>query len=205
MKFEFDIRKCSDVGLVVKYGNSNNVVFFFDENEDAASYSLELYRLDFDMGNNGFLREVCEIQKKEGTFCKNGSYEKYINESLSVPNQPYFQGDELISQHKWNELDTSPYNRRGSQIERCELIKYSFEKVKPITSISIDRGTFYTSIDFLPEGEYICVLNIEDRMGEIFKKSVPYYFKVMPVVDISKQLSSIQSSARANGRNVVTL
>jgi hypothetical protein len=205
MKFEFDIRKCSDVGLVVKDGNSNNVVFFFDENEDAASYSLELYRLDFDMGNNGFLREVCEIlTSKEGELYKNGNYEKYINESLSVPNQPYFQGDELISQHKWNEMDTSPYSRRGSQIERCELIKYPFDEVKPICSISIDRNTFFASVDFLPEGEYICILNVEDRNGEIIKRSVPYYFKIKANADISKQLAGIQSSVRSSGRHVVT-
>ena len=201
MKFEFDIRKCSDVGLVVKYGNSNNVVFFFDENEDAASYSLELYRLDFDMGNNGFLREVCEIlTSKEGTFYKNGNYEKYINESLSVPNQPYFQGEELISQRKWNEMDL----RRGSRIERCELIKYPFDEVKPICSISIDRNTFFTSVDFIPEGQYICVLKVEDRSGDTIAQSVPYYF-IVSELNLSKQLTGIRSSVNACRPHSVTL
>ena len=205
MKFDFDIKKCSDVGLIVKYGNSNNVVFFFDENEDAASYSLELYRLDFDMGNNGFLREVCEIQKQESSYQKrNGVIEKYTDEALVSPKQPYFDGKQLVSQRAWDEPTYDRY-RHTITITRHEIIKYSFDEIKPICSISIDRRTFFASVDFLPEGEYICILNVEDRMGEIFKKSVPYYFKVMPVVDISKQLSSIQSSVRANGRNVVTL
>ena len=203
MKFEFDIRKCSDVGLVVKYGNSNNVVFFFDENEDAASYSLELYRLDFDMGNNGFLREVCEIQKKEASYQKGYDViEKYTDESLVSPKQPYFDGKQLIAQREWNE---STYERYRPTITRHEIIKYSFDEIKPICSISIDRRTFFASVDFLPEGEYICILNVEDRNGEIIKRSVPYYFKVKANADISKQLAGIQSSVRANGRNVVTL
>ena len=132
MKFEFDIRKCSDVGLVVKYGNSNNVVFFFDENEDAASYSLELYRLDFDMGNNGFLREVCEIQKKEASYQKGYDViEKYTDESLVSPKQPYFDGKQLIAQREWNE---STYDCYRPTLTRHEIIKYSFDEIKPICS-----------------------------------------------------------------------
>ena len=202
MKFEFDIRKCSDVGLVVKYGNSNNVVFFFDENEDAASYSLELYRLDFDMGNNGFLREVCEIQKQESSYQKGyGVIEKYTDEALVSPKQPYFDGKQLVSQREWEE---PTYDRYRPTIKRHEIIKFSFDEIKPICSISIDRSTFYASVDFLPEGEYICILNIEDRNGEIIKRSVPYYFKVKANADISKQLAGIQSSVRSSGRHVVT-
>ena len=201
MKFDFDIKKCSDVGLIVKYGNSNSIVFFFDENEDAASYSLELYRLDFDMGNNGFLREVCEIlTRNEGSFYKNGNRETYVNESLALPDQPYFQGDELISQHKWNELDTS-YRRK---VERCELIKYSFEKVKPICSISIDRNTFFTSVDFILEGQYICVLKVEDRSGNTIAQSVPYYF-IVSESNLSKQLEGIRSGVNACRPHSVTL
>ena len=202
MKFEFDIRKCGDVGLVVKYGNSNNVVFFFDENEDAASYSLELYRLDFDMGNNGFLREVCEIQKQESSYQKGyGVIEKYTDEALVSPKQPYFDGKQLVSQREWEE---PTYDRYRPTIKRHEIIKFSFDEIKPICSISIDRSTFYASVDFLPEGEYICILNIEDRNGEIIKRSVPYYFKVKANADISKQLAGIQSSVRSSGRHVVT-
>jgi hypothetical protein len=202
MKFEFDIRKCSDVGLVVKYGNSNNVVFFFDENEDAASYSLELYRLDFDMGNNGFLREVCEIQKQELSYQKGyGVVEKYTDEALVSPKQPYFDGKQLVSQREWDERT---YDRYRPTIKRHEIIKCSFDEIKPICSISIDRRTFFASVDFLPEGEYICILNVEDRNGEIIKRSMPYYFKVKANADISKQLAGIQSSVRSSGCHVVT-
>ena len=202
MKFDFDIKKCSDVGLIVKYGNSNNVVFFFDENEDAAVYSLELYRLDFDMGNNGFLREVCEIQKQESSYQKGyGVIEKYTDEALVSPKQPYFDGKQLVSQREWEE---PTYDRYRPTIKRHEIIKFSFDEIKPICSISIDRSTFYASVDFLPEGEYICILNIEDRNGEIIKRSVPYYFKVKANADISKQLAGIQSSVRSSGRHVVT-
>ena len=201
MKFNFDIKKCSDVGLIVKYGNSNNVVFFFDENEDAAVYSLELYRLDFDMGNNGFLREVCEIQKQESSYQKGyGVIEKYTDEALVSPKQPYFDGKQLVSQREWEE---PTYDRYRPTIKRHEIIKFSFDEIKPICSISIDRSTFYASVDFLPEGEYICILNIEDRNGEIIKRSVPYYFKVKANADISKQLAGIQSSVRSSGRHVV--
>ena len=202
MKFDFDIKKCSDVGLIVKYGNSNNVVFFFDENEDAAVYSLELYRLDFDMGNNGFLREVCEIQKQESSYQKGyGVIEKYTDEALVSPKQPYFDGKQLVSQREWEE---PTYDRYRPTIKRHEIIKFSFDEIKPICSISIDRNTFYASVDFLPEGEYICIFNIEDRNGEIIKRSVPYYFKVKANADISKQLAGIQSSVRSSGRHVVT-
>ena len=202
MKFDFDIKKCSDVGLIVKYGNSNNVVFFFDENEDAAVYSLELYRLNFDMGNNGFLREVCEIQKQESSYQKGyGVIEKYTDEALVSPKQPYFDGKQLVSQREWEE---PTYDRYRPTIKRHEIIKFSFDEIKPICSISIDRSTFYASVDFLPEGEYICILNIEDRNGEIIKRSVPYYFKVKANADISKQLAGIQSSVRSSGRHVVT-
>ena len=199
MKFDFDIKKCSDVGLIVKYGNSNNVVFFFDENEDAASYSLELYRLDFDMGNNGFLREVCEIQKMNGVRRLFQGQEPYVNECLTEPENPYYSNCQLISQYVWEE-DEYPRNR----VKRVKILKYPFEKVKHICSISIDRRTFFASVDFLPEGEYICILNVEDRNGEIIKRSVPYYFKIKANADISKQLAGIQSSVRSSGRHVVT-
>lgn len=190
MKFDFDIKKCSDVGLVVKYGNSNNVVFFFDENEDAAVYSLELYRLNFDMGNNGFLKNVCEIQKQELSYKKGyGVVEKYTDEALVSPKQPYFDGKQLVSQREWDE---PTYDRYRPTIKRHEIIKYSFDEIKPICSISIDRRTFFASVDFLPEGEYICILNVEDRNGEIIKRSVPYYFKIKANADISKQLAGIK-------------
>ena len=199
MKFDFDIEKCGDVGLIVKYGNSNNVVFFFDENEDATSYSLELYRLDFDMGNNGFLREVCEIQRVTAVKYFVTSKESYVNECLTEPGNPYYRDHKLISQYVWEEEAYNP-----SRVKRVKILEYPFDQVKPICTIPIDRNTFYTSIDFLPEGRYICVLKIEDRMGEIIKRSVPYYFKVKASADISKQLAGIQSTVRTSGRHVVT-
>ena len=191
MKFDFEFKKCSDVGLIVKHGNSNNVVFFFDENEDAANYSLELYRLESDVCYSGFLREVEEIQGQEGSRLVGCDCNK----------KQFLYSREKI------EFVT---DRRGfpTQVKRYETLSYPFEKVKPICSLSIDRNTYYASVYFLPLGQYICILNIENRTGEIVKSSVPYCFKVEAKSDISQQLEdtrkSVNSQGTSNGRFTVS-
>ena len=47
MKFEFNINECKDLGLIVKRGNKDNIVVFFDAIEEASGYIIELYRADF--------------------------------------------------------------------------------------------------------------------------------------------------------------
>ena len=143
-----------------------------------------------------------QIQKQELSYQKGyGVVEKYTDEALVSPKQPYFDGKQLVSQREWDE---PTYDRYRPTIKRHEVIKCSFDEIKPICSISIDRRTFFASVDFLPEGEYVCILNVEDRNGEIIKRSVPYYFKIKANADISKQLAGIQSSVRSSGRHVVT-
>ena len=50
--------------------------------------------------------------------------------------------------------------------------------VKPLCSYILDRSTFFKSVDGLPNGFYIAVLNIEGRDGEVIKKTYPYYFEI---------------------------
>ena len=151
MKFDFDYEKCSNVGLTVKYGRNHNVVFFYDEDEDAAGYSIELYRLGFEELRNGFL-ELGETEQK------------YYGEGLvKEDRKPYFKDKNLLA-------------TRGG----IGVCRFPFEKIKPICTLSMDRHTFYASVDFLPVGQYICILKVEDRSGEIVKSSVPYYFTVSP-------------------------
>ena len=44
MKFEFIESNASNVGLVMSKGVSGNIVFFWDENEDAAEYDKQAGR-----------------------------------------------------------------------------------------------------------------------------------------------------------------
>ncbi len=44
MKFEYNKDKFAELGLIVKHGNCQNIVFFWDETEQAASYIVEIYR-----------------------------------------------------------------------------------------------------------------------------------------------------------------
>lgn len=62
MKFEFIESNSSNVGLVMSKGVSGNIVFFWDENEDAAEYVLELYRTPLSIKASTFIvpSKVCE-------------------------------------------------------------------------------------------------------------------------------------------------
>ena len=65
MKFEFIESNSSNVGRVMSKGVNGNIVFFWDENEDAAEYVLELYRCPLSIKAATFVlpSKVCE-------FCK---------------------------------------------------------------------------------------------------------------------------------------
>ena len=197
MKFEFDAKKCCDVGLEVKYGNVGNVVFFYDQIEAAAGYKLELFRLDFDMKQNGFLQLV-DIQINKGVKeLYGGKREAFEDEYVAI--LPAYMGDELIGMREWQESDY-----RNRKINRTELSRYPFSKVKPICTLDMERNVFYASVSFLPEGNYICILKAEDRMGNEIAASMPYYFKVK-ADDIGKRLDGIASGVRACAPHVVTI
>lgn len=187
MKFEFDAKKCCDVGLEVKYGNVGNVVFFYDQIEAAAGYKLELFRLDFDMKQNGFL-QFADIQINKGVKELYG--DKRVFEDEFITDAPAYEGEQLVAMREWQEQDC-----RG-KVKRTELQRYPFSKVKPICTLDMERNVFYASVSFLPEGNYICTLKAEDRTGNEIAASMPYYFKVK-ADDIGKRLDGIASVVRA--------
>ena len=197
MKFEFDAKKCCDVGLEVKYGNVGNVVFFYDQIEAAAGYKLELFRLDFDMKQNGFLC-LADIQIKKGVKRRYDGTETFEDEYLTFAG-PAYQEYELITQREWDELQYG-----NSKIKRTSLERFPFSKVKPICVLEMERNVFYASVSFLPEGNYICMLKVEDRTGNEIAASMPYYFKVK-ADDIGKRLDGIASGVRACAPHVVTI
>ena len=197
MKFEFDAVKCKDMGLEVKYGNVGNVVFFYDQIEEAAGYKLELFRLDFDMKQNGFL-QLADIQINKGVKTLYGGGSEPFEDEY-VANLPAYMGDELIGMREWQESDY-----RNRKINRTELSRYPFSKVKPICKLDMERNVFYASVSFLPKGNYICILKAEDRMGNEIAASMPYYFKVK-ADDIGKRLDGIASGVRACAPHVVRI
>ena len=197
MKFEFDANKCRNVGLEVKYGNVGNVVFFYDQIEAAAGYKLELFRLDFDMKQNGFL-QLADIQINKGVKELYGGRRENFEDQYVV-NLPAYRDNELIGVREWQESDY-----RSRKINRTELSRYPFSKVKPICTLDMERNVFYASVSFLPEGNYICILKAEDRMGNEIAASMPYYFKVK-ADDIGKRLDGIASGVRACAPHVVTI
>ena len=196
MKFEFDANKCRNVGLEVKYGNVGNVVFFYDQIEAAAGYKLELFRLDFDMKQNGFL-QLADIKINKGIKELYGGRRENFEDQYVV-NLPAYRDNELIGVREWQESD---YRKK---INRTELSRYPFSKVKPICTLDMERNVFYASVSFLPKGNYICMLKVEDRTGNEIAASMPYYFKVK-ADDIGKRLDGIASGVRACAPHVVTI
>ena len=196
MKFEFDAKKCRDIGLEVKYGNVGNVVFFYDQIEAAAGYKLELFRLDFDMKQNGFL-QLADIQiNKDVKELYGGKREAFEDEFIT--DAPAYEGEQLVAMREWQEQD---YRRK---VKRTELKRYPFSKVKPICTAEMERNVFYVSVSFLPEGNYICMLKVEDRTGNEIAASMPYYFKVK-ADNIGKRLDGIASGVRACAPHVVRI
>lgn len=196
MKFEFDAAKCKDMGLEVKYGNVGNVVFFYDQIEEAAGYKLELFRLDLDMKQNGFLQPADIKINKGAKELYGGRREAFEDEFIS--NSPAYEGDLLVVMQEWQESD---YRKKTN---RTRLERYPFSVVKPICTLEMERNVFYASVSFLPEGNYICILKAEDRMGNEIAASMPYYFKVK-ADDIGKRLDGIASGVRACAPHVVCI
>ena len=176
MKFVFKQDNYSDIGLIVKHGNKDNVVLFFDKIEDAALYRANLFRTNVNWQNDGFIKEEkvlhkfikFEIINNYGRIKEEMKTSFYINE----PNYPSVVKDKLCFQTYENICD------RWGQHEITSVNYEDFENVKFITSLESSRDELYINIDFLPCGSYFVCLEVENRGGEIIKSAVPYYFKI---------------------------
>lgn len=173
MKFEFNINECKDLGLIVKRGNKDNIVVFFDAIEEASGYIIELYRADFMFPSEGFLQAANVKSEKVRQQISPNEYKEIEITSLDIDGPAYI-GNELVVTRRWNERDYYRCLLSYSQVE-----KYSFDRVKPICSIDIDRNQYYANIDFLPYGNYLLILKVENRSGEILATTIPYYFAVL--------------------------
>lgn len=184
MKFDFVKSKCSDLGLVVKHGNSDNVVFFFDENEDAACYKLRLFRTNLVANNESFIIE--DSIKSDDIKYLNRDRDKLVrlnnNHIENNPNNLCFKNKELFVQIK-RQIKSVTISINGNQsyfydYEYFDVLKEKFSEVKFITTIESDRNNLYFNVNFLPCGQYLAILDIENRSGEVFETSIPYYFVI---------------------------
>lgn len=178
MKFVYNKEIYSDLGLIVKHGNIGNIVFFWDENNLAVNYILEIWRIpEGDKGEKiveGFVQET-EICDSEAALEKVLGQEPY----------PYRRGENtclgsLTPGIEWGKFAMNKiWQRRNEKaFSRCQVIEFEFNSIKPICTISVDRNKFYHSINDLPHGDYIVCLKVEDRQGEIIEEAMPYYFHV---------------------------
>lgn len=190
MKFEFNINECKDLGLIVKRGNKDNIVVFFDAIEEASGYIIELYRADFMFPSEGFLQAANVKSEKVRQQISPNEYKEIEITSLDIDGPAYI-GNELVVTRRWNERDYHQRLLNYSQVE-----KYSFDRVKPICSIDIDRNQYYANIDFLPYGNYLLILKVENRSGEILATTIPYYFVVLED-NKNAILENIESRVRA--------
>ena len=199
MKFEFNINECKDLGLIVKRGNKDNIVVFFDAIEEASGYIIELYRLEFTLPKEGFLQAANIKSEKVRKQISPNEYKEIKIISLNIDGPAYI-GNELVVTRRWDEKDY-----RGRSIKISQVEKYSFDRVKPICSIDIDRNRYYANIDFLPYGNYLLILKVENRSGEILATTIPYYFVVLEdnkneiLKNIKSQISGCSPSANING------
>ena len=195
MKFEFNEKDCKDFGLIVKHGNKDNIVVFYDKITDASGYIIELFRVNFALSGEGFL-QAANIQSEKVLKRTYQGHEEKENTFVDVDG-PAYVGNELVAVRRWDETDYYRTTVKFSKVER-----YSFDMVKPICSISIDRNQYFANIDFLPYGNYLLVLKAENRNGEIIAATIPYYF-VVSIDDTNKRLKDIESGIRACAPNVV--
>lgn len=220
MSHEFKIGKCDDCGLVVKHGNKDNVVLFFDELKDGAIYRAVLYRTDVDYMNESFIEKaeitnssfVLEIQEwvQDANYGSRREVKHHTFESKELTKKSFstYLEDCLMVQ-SWETKDCLRYRKSNSSnyiasgnSTTCKIgriDKVPFSKVKYITSIESSRNDLYINIDFLPCGQYFVILEVEDRNGKIIKETTPYYFKV--ALSSNKEvLDAIKNAGRVAGR-----
>lgn len=191
MKFDYKAKNYSYLGLIVKHGNINNVVFFWDENEAAARYLLEFFRIpDGDKG-----AELCEGFVREAEiYCYSDNAEKlrelghHSGSCLSTKAPGIVHGKFAMNKVSKDSNYFSPYTS-------CEVLQFELSQIKPICTVTVERNTFYYSLNDLPCGDYIVCLKVEDRQGQISGESAPYYFHVDDAEEVAKgRVNQIVSS-----------
>lgn len=189
MKFEYNKEKYVDLGLIVKHGNVQNIVMFWDENKNAVSYILEFYRIDWNYKEEGFFHET-SIQEREVELYDYRGSRKEIDKYLPI-SEPAIVSNNFASMREWNEGNGGP--------KRSEVTFYKFDKAKPVCTIIVERNKFYHSINDLPCGDCIVCLKVENRNGEVYAESAPYYFHINDAEQtVNKRADSIASAAAGN-------
>jgi len=121
---------------------------------------------------------------------------------LDTPVFPHFFDDNLVYQSSYIASCRGYHDEvlrswiETSQITVPKVIKEPFEKVKYITQLESSRNDLYINIDFLPYGNYIVIVQAEDRNGQTIKCAMPYYFKVN-VISNKEILNAINGAGRA--------
>lgn len=187
MKFEYNKEKIVDLGLIVKHGNVQNIVMFWDENKNAVLYILEIYRIDWHYERNGFFEEV-NILKQEIEIRVNGRKAKRVNKYLSKTGL-------VLAENKFASMNTW----REDGYDRSEVALASLDKAKPVSTIVVERNKFYHSINDLPCGDYIVCLKVENRNGEVYAESAPYYFHINDAEETANKRTSAVVQATVGG------
>lgn len=166
MKFEYNETMFANLGLTVRHGNVQNIVFFWDEQPEAACYNLEIYRIDWRYKQEGFFREAEVMERKVRVhYCG----EPVTDKCLSTDSPAIMAKQFAVT--KWGDNNVC-----GDA--RSEVLFYEFEKAKPVCTVTVERNKFYHSVNDLPCGGYIVRLKAENRSGEIFAEAPPYYFHI---------------------------
>lgn len=199
MKFEFNEEKSTNVGLVMSNGTTGNIVFFWDENEDAAEYVLELYRTPFSIKAATFILPSKVYEHEISVSVYSDEKRRFINATeinSRAERQPSFIEGKLATTRKWEDQDQQNYRNK---IKRSKVEYTDFSEIKPVCVESIDRNRFYKSYNDLAKGSYIIVLKIMSRKGEEITRSYPYYFNI----EIDDVVGRLAPLIRSVGPNVV--
>ena len=184
MKFEFNKEKYVDLGLIVKHGNMQNIVMFWDENAQAMSYILEIYRIDWNYENECFFEEATVKEQQDSSYNRVAG-----DKSLSIDG-PAVVSMQFAAMREW--VENYRYNR-------SEVTFHDFGQAKPVCTVAVDRNKFYHSINDLPCGDYIVCFKVEDRSGEICAQSAPYYFHINDAEEIAdERAQGIANASRAS-------
>lgn len=199
MKFEFIESNSSNLGLVMSRGVSGNRVFFWDENEDAAEYVLELYRTPLALKASTFIfpSKVYEQEISIPVYSdERMGFIKSTEINSRAEKQLSFIDGKLATTREWED-DNPQYYRE--KIKRSKMEYTDFSEIKPVCVDSIDRNKFYKSYDDLAKGSYILLLKIMNRQGKEIARSYPYYFNI----ELDDVVARLAPLIRQVGPNVV--
>lgn len=186
MKFEFIESNSSNVGLVMSKGVSGNIVFFWDENEDAAEYDIEIYRSPLSFKREGFIKSSTTVETE--ILIETYGHRENVVDSV-VQNEPAFVDGKLAGNNEWHYY----------KVKRSTVVYKDFSEIKPVCVETIDRNRFYKSFNDLAKGAYIILLKIINRKGEEIARSYPYYFNI----ELDDQVERLTPLILSVGPNVV--